>query len=113
VSSTPTPRRTLFEAKEGAGSAAPLLRRLAVACSNVGCPDVGRTSACCARRTPASQRKMLDLTPWRPVSSLPPVRRDLSIVTSGAPDEETLGETPVARLGGCWQWLSIGLGHDS
>jgi len=56
---------------------------------------------------------MLDLTPWRPVSSLPPVRRDLSIVTSGAPDEETLGETPVARLGGCWQWLSIGPGHDS
>jgi phenylalanyl-tRNA synthetase alpha chain len=43
--------------------------------------------------------QMLDLTPWRPVSMLPPVRRDLSIVTAAGTDAELLGDRARAALG--------------
>jgi phenylalanyl-tRNA synthetase alpha chain len=43
--------------------------------------------------------QLLDLTPWRPVSMLPPVRRDLSIVVTGQPDEELLGDMVRTALG--------------
>ncbi|WP_378730889.1 hypothetical protein [Nocardia brasiliensis] len=34
-----------------------------------------------------------DLSPWRPVSMLPPIRRDLSVVIADDTDDETLGDT--------------------
>ena len=36
--------------------------------------------------------QMKDLAPYRPVSSHPPIRRDLSIAVEGAPGEEELGD---------------------
>jgi phenylalanyl-tRNA synthetase alpha chain len=42
---------------------------------------------------------MLDLRPWRPVSALPAVRRDLSIVVDGEPDPELLGDRVRTALG--------------
>ncbi|MEJ3655965.1 hypothetical protein WEH80_23640 [Actinomycetes bacterium KLBMP 9759] len=42
--------------------------------------------------------QMRDLTPWQPVSMMPPVRRDLSIVTP-TPDEELLGDLARTALG--------------
>ncbi|WP_246122521.1 hypothetical protein [Pseudonocardia cypriaca] len=42
---------------------------------------------------------MLDLTPWRPVSMLPAVRRDLSIVAADDVDDELLGDRARAALG--------------
>jgi phenylalanyl-tRNA synthetase alpha chain len=43
--------------------------------------------------------QLLDLRPWRPVSSQPAVRRDLSIVTETPVDAELLGDTVRAALG--------------
>lgn len=43
--------------------------------------------------------QMLDLTPWRPVSWLPPVRRDLSLVLDEVPDDESLGDAVREALG--------------
>ncbi|MGY1681869.1 PheS-related mystery ligase SrmL [Geodermatophilus sp. SYSU D01176] len=43
--------------------------------------------------------QLLDLLPWRPVSSQPPVRRDLSIVTDAPVDGELLGDAVRAALG--------------
>jgi phenylalanyl-tRNA synthetase alpha chain len=43
--------------------------------------------------------QMQDLTPWRPVSMMPPVRRDLSLVVSLA-DEELLGDRARAAVDG-------------
>jgi phenylalanyl-tRNA synthetase alpha chain len=43
--------------------------------------------------------QLLDLCPWRPVSSQPPVRRDLSIVTDAPVDAELLGDAVRAALG--------------
>lgn len=43
--------------------------------------------------------QLLDLTPWRPVSMLPAIRRDLSIVVDGEADEELLGDTVRGALG--------------
>ena len=43
--------------------------------------------------------QLLDLRPWRPVSSQPAVRRDLSIVTDTPVDAELLGDTVRAALG--------------
>lgn len=43
--------------------------------------------------------QMLDLSPYRPVSSMPPVRRDLSIVCAAAPDAEAIGDRVRACLG--------------
>ena len=37
-------------------------------------------------------RKLGDLLPWRPVSMLPPIRRDLSVVVDAGMDSETLGD---------------------
>ncbi len=43
--------------------------------------------------------QLLDLAPWRPVSSQPPVRRDLSIVTDAPVDAELLGDAVRTALG--------------
>src|SRR3712207_6525102 len=43
--------------------------------------------------------QLLDLRPWRPVSSHPSVRRDLSIVTDTPVDAELLGDTVRVALG--------------
>ncbi|WP_280268740.1 hypothetical protein [Nocardia wallacei] len=40
-----------------------------------------------------------DLSPWRPVSAMPPVRRDLSVVVPDEADDETLGDAIRAALG--------------
>jgi phenylalanyl-tRNA synthetase alpha chain len=44
-------------------------------------------------------RQMLDLSPYRAVSSMPPVRRDLSIVVQGDRTAEELGDRVRAALG--------------
>jgi len=43
--------------------------------------------------------QMLDLSPYRPVSSMPPTRRDLSIAMSGPASAEELGDRVRAALG--------------
>ena len=43
--------------------------------------------------------QMLDLSPYRPVSSMPPTRRDLSIAISGPASAEELGDRVRAALG--------------
>jgi phenylalanyl-tRNA synthetase alpha chain len=43
--------------------------------------------------------QLLDLEPWSPVSVMPPIRRDLSIVIDPDDDEETLGDAVRAALG--------------
>jgi phenylalanyl-tRNA synthetase alpha chain len=48
---------------------------------------------------PRIAEQLLDLRPWRPVSSQPPVRRDLSIVTDAPVDAELLGDAVRAALG--------------
>jgi phenylalanyl-tRNA synthetase alpha chain len=48
---------------------------------------------------PRVATQMLDLTPWRPVSAQPPVRRDLSIVVYGPADAELLGDAVRTALG--------------
>ena len=42
--------------------------------------------------------QMLDLAPWRPVSMLPPVRRDLSLVTGEDVDAERARQAVTARI---------------
>ncbi|WP_432487458.1 PheS-related mystery ligase SrmL [Kineococcus sp. SYSU DK018] len=48
---------------------------------------------------PRVAAQLLDLSPWRPVSSQPPVRRDLSIVTDAGVDAELLGDDVRTALG--------------
>ncbi len=48
---------------------------------------------------PRIAAQMLDLAPYRPVSSMPPVRRDLSIAVSGEVDAEALGDRVREALG--------------
>jgi phenylalanyl-tRNA synthetase alpha chain len=48
---------------------------------------------------PRVQEQMGDLAPWRPVSSMPAVRRDISVVVAADEDEETLGDRVRAGLG--------------
>ncbi|WP_138735237.1 PheS-related mystery ligase SrmL [Modestobacter excelsi] len=48
---------------------------------------------------PRVATQLLDLAPWRPVSSQPPVRRDLSVVVDAPVDAELLGDTVRAALG--------------
>ncbi|RCW39675.1 phenylalanyl-tRNA synthetase alpha subunit [Halopolyspora algeriensis] len=48
---------------------------------------------------PRIAAQMLDLMPWRPVSMMPPVRRDLSIVAETTTDAELLGDRARAALG--------------
>ena len=43
--------------------------------------------------------QMLDLDPWRPVSTRPPVRRDLSVVVDLPVDDELLGDRARSGLG--------------
>ena len=49
---------------------------------------------------PRISQQMLDLAPYRAVSTMPPVRRDLSIVVDVPPDAEELGDRVRAVLGG-------------
>jgi len=48
---------------------------------------------------PRVQQQMLDLTPYRAVSSMPAVRRDLSIAAKPGLDAETLGDRVREQLG--------------
>jgi phenylalanyl-tRNA synthetase alpha chain len=48
---------------------------------------------------PRIHTQMLDLEPWRPVSVMPPIRRDISIVVNETSDAETLGDTVRSALG--------------
>lgn len=43
--------------------------------------------------------QMLDLSPWRPVSLMPSISRDISIVVPADSDDETLGDEVRAALG--------------
>ena len=43
--------------------------------------------------------QMLDLGPWRPVSMMPPIRRDLSVVSDVPVDDEVLGDRARTALG--------------
>jgi phenylalanyl-tRNA synthetase alpha chain len=60
-----------------------------------GIPDVRLLRA----GDPRIAAQMLDLSPWRPVSMLPPVRRDLSVVVTGPVDVELLGDAVRTALG--------------
>ncbi|MCW4459201.1 hypothetical protein [Microbacterium sp. MPKO10] len=48
---------------------------------------------------PRVAEQMRDLAPWRPVSTLPPIRRDLSVVVGEGSDEETIGDAVRSALG--------------
>lgn len=48
---------------------------------------------------PRIAAQMLELTPYAPVSSMPPVRRDLSVAMDTAPDPELLGDRVRDLLG--------------
>jgi phenylalanyl-tRNA synthetase alpha chain len=60
-----------------------------------GVPDIRLLRAA----DPRIAEQMLDLTPWRPVSMLPPARRDLSIVAASEADDELLGDRARTALG--------------
>jgi phenylalanyl-tRNA synthetase alpha chain len=60
-----------------------------------GVPDIRLLRA----TDPRIAEQMRDLAPWRPVSTLPPVRRDLSIVVAAAVDDELLGDRARSALG--------------
>jgi phenylalanyl-tRNA synthetase alpha chain len=48
---------------------------------------------------PRIASQLLDLSPWRPVSGLPTIRRDLSLVIDAPIEAETLGDRVRAALG--------------
>lgn len=48
---------------------------------------------------PRVSSQLLDLQPWRPVSLMPAVRRDLSVLCGPDMDEETLGDAARDTLG--------------
>lgn len=48
---------------------------------------------------PRIASQLLDLAPYRPVSAMPPVRRDLSIVVDEPTDAEALGDQVRAAIG--------------
>jgi phenylalanyl-tRNA synthetase alpha chain len=60
-----------------------------------GVPDIRYLRA----SEPRIAGQMQDLAPWRPVSMLPAVRRDLSVVVDDTTDDETLGDQVRAALG--------------
>jgi phenylalanyl-tRNA synthetase alpha chain len=60
-----------------------------------GVPDIRLLRA----TDPRIAEQMLDLTPWRPVSMLPAVRRDISIVAAAGVDDELLGDRARTVLG--------------
>jgi phenylalanyl-tRNA synthetase alpha chain len=60
-----------------------------------GVPDIRLLRA----TDPRIAEQMLDLSPWRPVSMLPAVRRDLSIVAAAGVDDELIGDRARTALG--------------
>lgn len=48
---------------------------------------------------PRISGQMIDLAPWRAVSIMPPIRRDISIVVSDEIDSEILGDSVRSALG--------------
>jgi phenylalanyl-tRNA synthetase alpha chain len=60
-----------------------------------GLPDIRLLRA----SDPRIAGQMLDLTPWRPVSTMPPVRRDLSLVRDIPVDPELIGDAARRLLG--------------
>ncbi|WP_269768466.1 tRNA ligase subunit PheS family protein [Arthrobacter sp. YN] len=48
---------------------------------------------------PRIQRQMLDLSPWKAVSRMPSISRDISIVVAEDMDDELLGDTVRSALG--------------
>jgi phenylalanyl-tRNA synthetase alpha chain len=60
-----------------------------------GIPDIRLLRA----SDPRIAGQMLDLARWRPVSSMPPVRRDLSLALDEPPSPEELGHTVRSALG--------------
>ncbi len=60
-----------------------------------GIPDIRLLRAV----DPRIAGQMLDLAPYRPVSLMPPVRRDLSIVVDAPPEVEALGDRVRGALG--------------
>jgi phenylalanyl-tRNA synthetase alpha chain len=60
-----------------------------------GIPDIRLLRA----RDERIKSQMLDLKPWQPVSLLPSIRRDISIVVAGTFDEEILGDEVRQALG--------------
>lgn len=47
---------------------------------------------------PRIRRQMLDLEPWQPVSMMPPIRRDISVVVQDSTDREILGDAVRTAL---------------
>lgn len=60
-----------------------------------GIPDIRLLRA----PDPRIRSQMLHLDPWQPVSLLPPIRRDISIVVAASFDEEILGDGVRQALG--------------
>ena len=60
-----------------------------------GIPDIRLLRA----TDPRAAEQLLDLSLWRPVSTLPPIRRDLSLVIAADADVETLGDRVRGALG--------------
>ncbi|TQM05980.1 hypothetical protein [Pseudonocardia kunmingensis] len=60
-----------------------------------GLPDIRLLRAA----DPRIAEQMQDLEPWRPVSMLPPARRDLSIVVATGTDPDLLGDRARTALG--------------
>ena len=54
---------------------------------------------------PRVAAQMLDLAPYRVVSSMPPVRRDLSIVVDSVPSAEEIGDVVREVLGARADWV--------
>jgi phenylalanyl-tRNA synthetase alpha chain len=62
---------------------------------------------------PRIAAQMLDLAPYRPVSTMPPIRRDLSLAMAGPVDTEILGDRVRSALGDEAEVIeSIELLHD-
>ncbi len=47
---------------------------------------------------PRIRSQLTDLSPWRPVSAMPPITRDLSVVIGVGEDDETVGDRVRAAL---------------
>ncbi len=61
-----------------------------------GIPDIRLLRSADAR----IGQQMMDLAPWQPVSQMPPIRRDISIVVPTDMDAEVLGDRVRAALNG-------------
>ncbi|MBT2585162.1 hypothetical protein [Arthrobacter sp. ISL-95] len=61
-----------------------------------GVPDIRLLRSADAR----IEEQMLDLSPWKPVSPMPSIRRDLSIVVGKVMDAELLGDRVRSALAG-------------